>query len=237
MYPASQFGIIALLRQVNYDAQWYKQLPAGYFHDDGIEAYNANLALPQIFEVTNKLEVLRADKIGKEFGINYIIKGAGDEYQTLNDIKKAGNKLIIPVNFPETPDVKDPYEAASVSYTTLKDYELAPYNLARLSGAGITFAITSSDLKQRSSFLANLRKSVKYGLPEAEALKALTYTPASMVGAADLVGAVKKNMIANLLITSGDIFKDDCVVYENWVQGVPYRLIDLRIKDLRGHTL
>ncbi len=234
MYPASQFGIIALLRQVNYDAQWYKQLPAGYFHDDGIEAYNANLTLPQIFEVTNKLEVLRADIIGKEFGINYIIKGAGDEYQTLNDIKKAGNKFIIPVNFPETPDVKDPFEAASVSYTTLKDYELAPFNLARLSGAGITFAITSSDLKQRSTFLANLRKSVKYGLPEAEALKALTYTPASMVGAADMVGAVKKNMIANLLITSGDIFKDDCVVYENWVQGVPYRLIDLRVNDLRG---
>ena len=45
---------------------------------------------------------------------------------------------------------------------------------------------------------------------------------------------LKKNMIANLLITSGNIFSDDCVVYENWVQGVPYRFVDLRIKDLRG---
>jgi imidazolonepropionase-like amidohydrolase len=234
IYPASQFGIIALLRQVNYDAQWYKQLPSGYFHDDGLEAYTANLALPQIFEVTNKLEILRADKIGKEFGINYIIKGGGDEYQTLNDIKKAGNKLIIPVNFPEAPDVKDPYDAASITYTTLKHYELAPSNLSRVSGAGLTFAITSSDLKQRSSFLTNLRKSVKYGLSEQEALKALTYTPASMVGASDLIGAVKKNMIANLLITSGDIFADDCVIYENWVQGIPYRFIDLRNRDLRG---
>ena len=49
----------------------------------------------------------------------------------LNDIKKAGNKLIIPVNFPEAPDVKDPYDAASVTYTTLKHYELAPSNLSR----------------------------------------------------------------------------------------------------------
>ncbi|MCX6320437.1 MAG: amidohydrolase family protein [Bacteroidia bacterium] len=234
LYPAAQFGIIALLRQVNYDAQWYKQLPPGYFHDDGLEAYTANLTLPQIFEVTNKLEIMRADKIGKEFGINYIIKGGGDEYQALNDIKKAGNKLIIPLNFPEAPDVKDPYDAASVLYTTLKHYELAPSNLSRVSGAGLTFAITSSDLKQRSSFLANLRKAVKYGLPEAEALKALTYTPSSMIGASDLVGAIKKNMIANLLITSGNIFSEDCIVYENFVQGVPYRFIDLRIKDLRG---
>jgi imidazolonepropionase-like amidohydrolase len=166
--------------------------------------------------------------------MNYIIKGSGDEYQALNDIKKGGNKLIIPINFPEAPDVKDIYDAASVSYTTLKHYELAPYNLSKVSGAGLTFAITSSDLRLRTSFLTNLKKAVKYGLPEAEALKALTFTPASLIGATDLVGAVKKNMIANLLITSGNIFSDDCVIYENWVQGTPYRFIDMRIKDLRG---
>jgi len=234
MYPAAQFGIIALLRQLNFDAQWYKQLPAGYFQDDGLEAYNSNLSLPQIFEVSNKLEVLRADKIGKEFAINYIIKGGGDEYQTLNDMKKAGNKLIIPINFPETPDVKDPYDMASVTYTALKHYELAPANLSEVSKAGITFAITSSDMKKRSDFLPNLRKAVRYGLSEKEALKALTTTPAEMVGASGLVGAIKKNMIANLLVTSGDIFKDNCVIYENWVQGKPYRLVDLRLKDIRG---
>jgi imidazolonepropionase-like amidohydrolase len=234
LYPISEFGVIALLRQINYDAQWYKQLPPGYFHDDGIEAYTSSLSLPQIFEVTNKLEILRVDIIGKEFGINYIIKGGGDEYQTLNDIKKAGNKLIIPVNFPEAPDVKDPFDAASVTYKTLKHYELAPSNPSRVSAAGIPFAITASDLKLRSGFLGNLRKAIKYGLPENEALKALTYTPASYVGAEDLVGAIKKNMIANLLITSGNIFSDDCVIYENWVDGVPYRFVDLRIKDTRG---
>jgi imidazolonepropionase-like amidohydrolase len=234
IYPAAQFGIIALLRQVNYDAQWYKQLPAGYFHDDGLEAYNANLGIPQVFEVTNKIEIMRADKIGKEFGINYIIKGGGDEYQALNDIKKAGNKLIIPVNFPEAPDVKDPYDAASVSFATLKHYELAPSNLSKVAGAGLSFAITSSDLRTRTTFLTNLRKAVKYGLPENEALKALTFTPANLIGASDMVGAIKKNMIANLLITSGNIFSDDCVLYENWVQGTPYRFIDMRTKDLRG---
>jgi imidazolonepropionase-like amidohydrolase len=234
LYPSSQFGIIALMRQINYDAQWYKQLPAGYFYDEGLEAYTVNLALPQIFEVGDKLQIIRADKIGKEFGINYIIKGAGDEYQTIADIKKAGNRLIIPLNFPESPDVKDPYVASTVPYRILKHYELAPSNLGKVSGAGLTFAITSSDLKQRSSFLANLRKSVKYGLSSSEALKALTYTPATMLGVADLVGAVRKNMVANLLITSGDIFSDDCIVFENWVQGIPYRFIDLRIKDLRG---
>lgn len=233
-YPSSQFGIIALLRQFFYDAQWYSQLPPGYFHDDGLEAYNSCTSLPQVFEVTDKLEIMRADRIGKEFNISYIVKGVGDEYQALNDIKNTGVRLILPVNFPEAPDVKDPFDAASVNYITLKHYEMAPANLAFVSKAGLTFAITSSDLRRRSDFLANVRKAIKYGLPEAEALKALTYTPASMIGASGLVGSLKKNMLANFLVTSGNIFNENSVIYENWVLGKPYRLVDLRLTDLRG---
>jgi imidazolonepropionase-like amidohydrolase len=234
IYPIAQFGIIALLRQLNYDAQWYKQLPPGYFHDDGLEAYIASSSLPQIFEVTNKIEIMRADKLGKEFNINYIIKGAGDEYQSVNDIKRCGSRLIVPLKYPEAPDVKDPYDATSVSYTALKHYEMAPANLSFLSKAGIVFAVTSAGLERRIDFLTNLRKAVKYGLSENEALKALTYTPASMIGASDMIGAIKEKMIANFLITSGNIFGENCIIYENWVQGKPYRLIDLRASDLRG---
>jgi imidazolonepropionase-like amidohydrolase len=234
IYPIAQFGIIALLRQLNYDEQWYKQLPPGYFHDDGLEAYIASSSLPQIFEVTDKIEIMRADKLGKEFNINYIIKGAGDEYQSVNDIKRCGSRLIVPLKYPEAPDVKDPYDAASVSYTALKHYEMAPANLSFLSKAGIVFAVTSSGLERRTDFLTNLRKAIKYGLPENEALKALTYTPASMIGASDMIGAIKEKMIANFLITSGNIFGENCIIYENWVQGKPYRLVDLRASDLRG---
>ncbi len=236
-YPSAQFGIYALLRQLNYDAQWYRSLPPGYFHDDGIEAYSKNLSLPQVFEVADKLQVMRLDNIGREFGIKYIIKGSGDEYQALDDIVKTGTTLIVPVNYPEAPDVKDPYDAMTIPYITLKHYELAPSNLARLSLSGVKFAVTSSDLRRRADFLANLRKAVKYGLPESEALKALTHTPASMADASNLVGAIRNNMVANFLITSGNIFQDDCVIYENWVQGVPYRFTDLRTADLRGTYL
>jgi len=233
-YPSSQFGIIALLRQLNYDAQWYSQLPPGYFHDDGMEAYNENLSLPQIFEVADKLEIMRADKLGKEFNIRYIIKGSGDEYQALEDIKKTGCTLIIPVKYPAAPDVRDPFDSESISYRTLKHYKMAPANLAYVSKEGIPFAITSSGLERLSDFLAGLRKAVKNGLPESEALKALTATPAALIGASDLIGALREKMVANFLITSGNIFSDNCIIHENWVQGQPYRFSDLRTADLRG---
>jgi len=89
-------------------------------------------------------------------------------------------------------------------------------------------------LTKPSDFLTNLRKAVEFGLPKEEALKALTYTPAKMAGAVDMVGSIKKGMVANLLITSGDIFNKDCKIYENWVGGKPFIIADLTAVDLTG---
>ena len=46
-----------------------------------LEAFTSTQSLPQIFDVRNKYSVLRADKIGDEFNVQYIFKGSGDEYQ------------------------------------------------------------------------------------------------------------------------------------------------------------
>lgn len=233
-YPTAQYGAIALLRQFHLDAGWYAKLPSGYFYDASLEALLNNSKLPQIFEVRNSYEVLRSDAIGDEFGINYIVKGGGDEYQLLDEIKKAGVSMIIPLRFPEAPDVKDPYEAAGVSLSQLKHWEMAPGNAAMVNSAGINFALTSDGLSKPEDFLPALRKAVEYGLDKKSALKAVTAVPAEMVGAQAQVGAIRKGMIANLLVTSGDILEKDCIIYQNWVQGKPFTISDPDITDIRG---
>ncbi len=235
MYPSAQYGAIALLRQMYLDAQWYEKLPEGYFYDASLEALKNNSTLPGIFEVNDKYEVLRADAIGDEFGISYIIKGSGNEYQLLDAIKKADVSLILPLKFPDAPDVKDPYDAMSVPLSELKHWEMAPMNPKMVNEAGIEFALTCSDLSKPGDFAGNLRKAIEEGLDRKEALKALTYTPARMIGAEELIGSLKEGMVANLLITSGDIFDKDCVIYENWIQGKPYRYVDPGMEDIRGN--
>ncbi len=233
-YPTAQYGAIALLRQFYMDADWYASLPEGYFYDASLEALQKNRSLPKIFEVSQKYEVLRADKIADEFGHKYIIKGGGDEYQELDEIKKSGVAMILPLNFPSAPDVKDPYIALSVPLSTLKHWEMAPANAMMVNNGGIEFAFTASGLSTQDDFLKNVRKCIDYGLSEEAALKAMTYTPASMLGADKLVGSLKKGMLANLLITSGNIFDDDCIIYENWVDGTPYVISDMSLPDLSG---
>jgi len=232
--PESLMGAIALLRQTYYDATWYAQVKNRKETNISLEAFNNLQSLPQVFESNDKLNDLRADKIGKEFQVKYIIKGAGNEYQRLDDIQATFDKFILPLNFPMAFDVEDPYDASLVSLTELKHWEMAPLNPGAFAKRGISFALTTSDLKDKKDFWKNLRKAIEYGLDEKNALKALTTVPAEMLGLSDKLGALKPGMKADFLITSGNIFDEKSILFENWIDGRPYIITNRNIADLRG---
>lgn len=233
-YPGSLMGSIALLRQTYYDVDWY-------FNNKNLPEYNISLAkmvenweLPSIFETHDKLDILRADLIGDEFEMQYIFKGNGDEYERINEIKATEGRLILPINFPEAYDVTDPYNAMVVPFKDLKEWELAPYNLGIVEKNGIDFSITAADLKDKKVFWSNLRKAIKNGLSEEAALKALTYSPAEFIKMNDQVGSLNKDMWANFIITSENLFSEKNIIYENWIKGKKYMIKDYSIIDIRG---
>jgi hypothetical protein len=53
-----------------------------------------NEKLVQIFATEDKLNSLRASKIAKEFGLNYIMKGIGNEFERIEEIKKLMLNLL-----------------------------------------------------------------------------------------------------------------------------------------------
>jgi imidazolonepropionase-like amidohydrolase len=234
-YPSSLMGAIALLRQTYLDAEWYKKEKNQTEYNISLESFNNIQSLPQIFETSDKLNIMRADKIGDEFKINYIIKGSGNEYQRLDDIKATNCKLIIPLNFPIPYDVEDAYDASNVSLSELKHWEMAPANPLALEKYFIPFAITTSDLKDKKDFWKNLRKAINFGLSEKQALRSLTTIPAGYLNLTDKVGKIQAGMIANFLITSGNLFDEKTVIYENWIQGNPYKINDYNAVDVRGN--
>ena len=231
-YPSSLMGSIALIRQTYYDAQWYKNQKEEY--NISLDEFNKTQSLPQVFEVSDLQSALRAAKIAKEFGKQYILKTDGEEYQNIAAVKGTGSAFIIPLTFPAPYDVEDPLDARSVSYAQLKGWELAPTNPGALEKAGIKFAITSYGLTNARDFWTNLRTAITYGLTEKQALNALTTVPAEMLGVADKVGTIAKGKLATFLITSDNLFKPDNVIYENWVEGQQYVVSKMDIADLRG---
>jgi imidazolonepropionase-like amidohydrolase len=236
-YPGSLMGSIALLRQTYLDAQWYAGLKDKKEFNLSLEAWNQSQSLPQVFEANDWGKMIRADKVGDEFGVQYIIKTNGNEYQRIEEVKATKAPLITTVNFPKAFDVEDPYKATWVSLEEMKHWELAPGNLSVLQKNGIEFLLTTADLEKKDDFLKNLRIAVKYGLAEEAALKALIYTPAHLFKAADKVGSLETGRQANFIIASKPIFNTSCIIYENWIQGKKYLINAIEPKDIRGDYL
>ena len=229
-YPSSLMGSIALLRQTYYDSQWYTNGGYKLEYNISLDAFSKLHNLPKIFDAGDKQNELRADKIGEEFGVNYILKGNGDEYERIN-----GNSFIVPLNFPDAYDLSDPYDALAISYRQMKQWELAPGNPAALEKAGVNFALTASDLKNKADLWKNIRKAIDNGLSPQQALKSLTQIPAELLGLSDQVGALKKGMLANFIITSRSLFEKENLILENWVKGIRYQISDYSGADIRGN--
>ena len=231
-YPSSLMGSMALIRQLYHDAKWYAA-GGSKTKDGSLEAFNQNKNLLQIFTAGDKLNILRADKIGDEFGVNYIIKGSGNELERIEEVKKTNATLLIPINFPDAYDVSDSFLAEQVVLSDMKFWNQAPYNLKVLAENNINFALTTADLKNPKDFLTNLRKAVDLGFPKEKAIASLTEIPAKIANQNN-VGSLKKGNLANFIIVSGDIFESKSTIQENWIQGNRFVIEKIQPSDIRG---
>ncbi|MBB5437295.1 imidazolonepropionase-like amidohydrolase [Pedobacter sp. AK017] len=216
-YPTSLMGAVALLRQTYYDAQWYSKQKEEY--NISLDAFNKQQNIPQIFEADGWQNILRVDKIAKEFGKSYIIKSNGDEYQRITAVKATGASLIVPVNFIRAYNVEDTVEARDISLAQMKAWELAPTNPAALEKAGIRFSLSTHGLESVKDFWPNIAQAINNGLTKKQALLALTEIPAAMIGIADKTGTLETGKLANFIITSDSLFNKETVIEENWIQG------------------
>lgn len=232
-YPTSLMGAMALLRQLYHDLDWYSK-GLSNTTDRSLEAMIENKNIPAFFEAGDKGNDMRADQIGDQFGMNYIIIGGGDEYESIDGIKKTDAKYIIPLNFPDAYDVSNPYYTKYLSIEDLRAWNQAPQNPKVLANQNITFALSTFKLEKVSDFSKNLQKAIEYGFDETKALESLTTTPASLLGKSAIVGTLEPGKWANFLISSGNIFNKETILYENWVQGDKHVINDMGLRDLTG---
>lgn len=240
-YPSSMMGTIALLRQTYYDASWFASNPAAATAEGiniTLKKFNDNQSLPQIFDTQERgidlWNVMRADRIGDEFGVQYILKATGKEFQRIKEVAATKAALIVSLNYPQAQDVEDPNDARLVSLADMKNWELAPTNPAAIEKAGIAFSLTTADLRDPKTFLTNLRKAIEYGLSEKAALDALTKNPATWLGVYDKVGSIDAGKMANFVITTGPVFAEKTNIVQNWIQGGKYAVKEEAWSNVAG---
>jgi imidazolonepropionase-like amidohydrolase len=245
-YPASAMGVIALMRQTLLDTDWYRRAWAAYEESGRAflppETSEALASLeraargvqPMLFEAAREEEHLRVRALAEEFPIVPWVRGNGHEYKLLDVLSGSDVPLIIPIAFPEAPAVASPEAALEVTLAELRHWYLAPENPARLTAAGIRFAITADGLADDEDFLENLRTAVARGLGRDDALAALTTVPAALLGIDRTHGTVERGKVANLVVVEGDLFDDEGTIRDVWVEGDRYGVSIAPRVDPRG---
>lgn len=245
-YPASPMGAVALARQTFYDAQWYAQANKAAEANAQLERPERSDALAAlakfqadggltIFDCNNEQFIFRAEQFIREFGLRAAFRGSGREYRQLHAIRKLGRPLLVPVNYPTAPYVGTPEAADEASLEELMHWDLAPENPARLAEAGVQIAITTHGLKDRTKFLAAVRRAVKRGLGTERALAAVTTNPAEILGVGQKLGKLQRGFLANLTVSNGDLFQNpEAKVLETWVSGKRYEIESAATIDVRG---
>ena len=91
-------------------------------------------------------------------------------------------------------------------------------NAAALAEAGVPLAFGTLGVKP-ADVLPNLRRMVAAGLAADAALGALTTGPAELLGLEGVLGTVEPGKLANLVVTTGDLFADSTALRYVVVEG------------------
>ncbi|GEM_PF-2592289 len=88
-----------------------------------------------------------------------------------------------------------------------------------LANAGVPVALVPSSDRDLDKLLMLAGLACRYGLPEHEAIKAITLEAARASGVADRVGSLEEGKDADFLILTGDPFDARTRILEVWVDG------------------
>ena len=245
-YPGALIGAIALQRQTFADAAWYAKSAAVWqAHPSGSEPPVLANALQSLhaaangkqrvwFDASDERNLLRADALAREMSIDAGFVGSGLEFRRLAEVRATGRPVVVPFNFPKTPDTQSPRAIDAVSLRELEQWALAPTNLAELLRAGVPAAASTVRLKNVGEFAKAARRATTCGTTEDELLAALTTNPARMLGMSNIAGEVRAGHMANLVLCKGPLYGEDSKIREVWIAGLRHEVEPLSKFPLKG---
>lgn len=201
-YKAAREAADAGGPHLNHDSRWEAMIPVL----DGEIPVVAN---------ANSLEQIRdAVAWGEEEGIRLVILGGGDADLMAEELARRQIPVLL----------------TSVLSTPSRNWE--PYDHtfglpARLHQAGVPFAIvggSSAPYANRLPYEAGV--AMAHGLPEEEAIRALTLSPAQYLGIADRVGSLEVGKDATILVTTGNPLEYATTIERAFIEGRDIDLMD-----------
>lgn len=228
MYPATLAGVMAKFRDVYLNTSLALDHSKMYASTAGVKrpeltptqmgmASVVQKQIPVIFTASSDLEVRRAIALQKELGFKLILTGLENYESVIDLIKTSGTPILIKLQVPDDKAIKSQKadgvtEATKAQYERVKEaYDKALKQASLLEKAGIPFGFSTVDAKPGDALKA-VQAMIKNGLSEKAALAALTTNPASILGINRVAGTIEKGKMANFVISTDSIFKEEAQI-------------------------
>jgi imidazolonepropionase-like amidohydrolase len=166
--------------------------------------------VPVVFEAEAEEDIRAAVAFAEQRGLRMILSGALDAWRCAALLKEKGIPVLLKVDRLPRRET-DPYDA---SYA----------NAAILEGVGVRFAIVSDDAHNSRNLPYEAAMARAYGLAPAAALRAITLSPAEILGVGERMGSIEVGKDANLVVATGDIMDHRTQVTHVLIDGVPQSL-------------
>jgi imidazolonepropionase-like amidohydrolase len=222
MPPATRMKLAALQREQFVKAREYQQKWAAYRRakDAGKDAAppETDLALEPLVEVLERRrtvhfhchradDIMTALRIADEFGFEIVLQHGSEAYLILDEIKK--RKVPVSLTVVDSPGGK------------LETAGRLEENARILHEAGIKVCVNTDDWITESRFyLRTVAVTVRGGLPEEAALRAVTRNAAEVLHLDDRLGTLEKGKDADFVLLSGPPFSTYSQVLETYIDGV-----------------
>ena len=222
--PSTRMGIASLLRETLTKAQQYKEKVERYEKEKKGKEPKRDLSLEALipvlrgeisvmFHCERKDDILTALRIADEFQLKVILDGVTDAYKVVDEIKKRGIPVIL----------EDLFRGIG----QIEDRGFNPENPAILARAGVVVAFRPAEGSWHTpgagwsggDLLEIAALAFKYGMPEQEALKAVTINPARIIGVDDRVGSLEVGKDADILILRGHPLKTRAIPEAVFING------------------
>ena len=152
-------------------------------------------------------DILTAIRIAREFNVKLTLEHVTEGALIVDELVKAD----VPLAIGPTDGQPSKIELQHKSWETP----------VLLNAAGCRVSIiTDSPVTQQSHLRLCAAMAVAAGMPEFDALKAVTINPARHIGVGDRVGSLEPGKDADFILTDGPLFALQTRVVETWIDGV-----------------
>lgn len=175
-----------------------------------------NREIPVVVAAEGVAQINDAITWGKAEGLRLVIRGGRDAIHVAERLKAENVPVILTSTMAAPSRNHESYDGAYSSP-------------AALHKAGVKFAISGGSGALYSNRLPwEAGVAVAFGLPEDEALKAVTINAAEFMGVADKVGSLEVGKEATLLITTGTPLDMTSMIEQSYIQGREINMMDIQ---------